>query len=348
MDSLDADFIEQRRLALQRYLRGLIEHPVLGKDFELAVFLQHEDFERGDSSSTFSKTEKVVVGVMHNLKVRDMDPRISELGRYSEKLRECLLALEDGFNGLNENIGSQISAYKRLRTSLTEFGSNDDQVRDVIITFGVFLDKLGENMEKKLQEEKDLFIAVVKDYVLYSENIDTLVKRYQSKQLQYSNLVDALNQAQEKKALLERETDRILEHHNGRDSKQGGEGGGGGSSNGGVGGRREGKKSLVINTGFASFSSIAKMFTSVDSPEVHRQKIENKIREIDNTTHLVRKTHQSNVDFVDKVVYNMKYFHEKKEIDLRNALKRYATIQDGFYRQSVAAWENMKVGFENM
>jgi PX domain len=37
-----ADFIEQRRVALERYLRRLAAHPVIGKSDELKVFLQAE------------------------------------------------------------------------------------------------------------------------------------------------------------------------------------------------------------------------------------------------------------------------------------------------------------------
>lgn len=37
-----ADFIEQRRVALERYLRRLAAHPVIGKSDELRVFLQVE------------------------------------------------------------------------------------------------------------------------------------------------------------------------------------------------------------------------------------------------------------------------------------------------------------------
>eukprot|EP00126_Sphaerothecum_destruens_P015180 Sdes_comp9104_c0_seq1m565 len=87
VNELDEEFLNRRRLSLQKYISSILRDPLLGMDSELAYFLQEDEFGTGEKPASSMLGSKRLEEVINEIKVHDMDPKISDIYKYSEQLR---------------------------------------------------------------------------------------------------------------------------------------------------------------------------------------------------------------------------------------------------------------------
>ncbi|XP_069137674.1 sorting nexin-2-like isoform X2 [Argopecten irradians] len=220
-ESGSADFVERRRLMLERFLTRTAQHPVLRKDSDFRNFLEHAgELPRATNTSALSSAG--VKRLFH--KVGDVVDKISykmeEADEWFEEKQQQVECLDSQLRKLHSSMESVVSHRKDLSNSTAAFAKSAAMLGNAEehTALSRALSQLADTEERieqiqREQADQDFFVMaeLLKDYIAL---LGAVKEVFHERVKAYKNWKDAeatLTKKRENKAKLElaNKTDKI-------------------------------------------------------------------------------------------------------------------------------------------
>ncbi|KAJ7281472.1 Vps5 C terminal like-domain-containing protein [Mycena rebaudengoi] len=168
----DDQFVRQRRFALEKCIHKIANHPVLGKDADLKLFLESDTFAL-DIKHRKAEIAQERGGLMASIGQSFAGPRFYETDEWFDRQKDYLDSLEGQLRGLVKAIELVSKQRGELATAIAEFAQTvtDLSSSDVGKQLSHSLAGLAENERKaqdlqSLQSEQDVvtLLSTVDEY----------------------------------------------------------------------------------------------------------------------------------------------------------------------------------------
>ncbi|CEP07822.1 hypothetical protein [Parasitella parasitica] len=307
------DFIEKRRISLERFIRRLAGHPILGRAEFFIMFLESSEFNDASARALREGQETVIDSIGDSLlntfsKIRKPDPRFVDMKERNERMEENLDMLQKTLLRTNKRTEDLCHDYGELTSSVRGLSDIESSYKAPLDVFAQGLDKYTCNL-KTMTIEDSRWQIEVNDYMAYFHAIKDVLKLRDQKQLDFEDLSEYLRTTIE-------EREKIIRTGDG----------------GGVAGFLAGKINEV---------------RGADTDKIRREKVlklDERVRELKDA---IDQTHQISTAFSDQVKKEDVLFNRNKAVEMFDALKIYTDAKVNFYQDSVNVWRRVVQSLEN-
>ncbi|KAG1502550.1 hypothetical protein G6F46_000799 [Rhizopus delemar] len=296
-DRFSNDFIEKRRISLERFIERITRHPILRKAEFFIMFLESSEFNDASARALRESQETVMDTIGDTLlnafaKIRKRDPRFIEMKEKSDRMEENLDLLQRTLLRSNKRTEELCEDYEELRASVR--GLSEIESDEALVRFGSTLERYAEEMRRMTREESKWQIEV-HDYMAYYRSIKGVLKLRDQKQLDYEELSDYYQSTLEEKEKIVRN-------------------------------KKDGSMANFI-------SDKINEVRGADADKIKREKIlrlDERMRELQEA---IGETHKVSTAFSDQVKKEDIFFNRNKSIELFDVLKSYTDSKVTHYRE---------------
>ncbi|CAO3689397.1 unnamed protein product [Rhizopus stolonifer] len=310
-DRFSQDFIEKRRISLERFMQRITRHPILGKAELFTLFLESTEFNNASERALREGQETMMDTIGDTLlnaftKIRKQDPRFVEMKEKSDRMEENLDILQRTLS----------RTHKRSEELCTDYEELQFSVRGLLeVEKTVFMDQFASVLNQYTNQMKQMTISEgrwqmeVYDYMSYYRSIKGVLKLRDQKQLDFEELSEYYQSTLDEK-------ERIVQN----------------KKDGGVANFISDKINEVRGT---------------DAEKIKREKIlrlDERMRELQEA---VSETHKVSTAFSDQVKKEDMFFNRNKSIELFDVLKSYTDSKVNHFHESATMWKEFVQALEN-
>ncbi|XP_061589431.1 sorting nexin-30 [Cololabis saira] len=191
VDRFSEEFVETRMKALDKFLKRVADHPVLSFNPHLNAFLTAKDLNKRQGLALLTKVGESVKHVAGGYKLRARPPEFCAMGEYldtfSQKLgtidRIAQRILKEQSEYLTE-VREYAAVYSSWVVSEEELQHPLEGVAGCVSTCCGALEELSDNMSQD-------FLPVFREYVLYIESIQNVLRKRDQSQAEYEGRLEA-------------------------------------------------------------------------------------------------------------------------------------------------------------
>ncbi|KAI8992330.1 hypothetical protein BDB01DRAFT_841649 [Pilobolus umbonatus] len=311
-DRFNAEFIEKRRISLERFMQRIARHPILGQSEIFMMFLASTEFNDA-SARALRDGQKTMFDTLGDTllnafaKIRKPDPRFIEMKERCERMEENLDMLQRTLLRTNKRYSDLQGDYHEFTESVRGLAEIEPSYRDFLLQFADCLEGYSDHLKKSVNADEEWQIEI-NDYMAYYHDIKDVLKLRDQKQLDYEELTMYLKSTVEEREKIVR--DRKSE---------------------GVTGFITGK----INEA-----------RGADYDKMKRERVlrlDERVRELQEA---IDQTHDISTAFSDQVKKEDVYFNRNKCVELYHVLQSYTDAKINHY-QEVMGVNDKYVGAEN-
>ncbi|KAI9251215.1 hypothetical protein BY458DRAFT_590026 [Sporodiniella umbellata] len=329
-DRFSQDFIEKRRVSLERFIQRIARHPILGKAELFVLFLESSEFNNTSERALRESQETMIDTIGDTLlnaftKIHKRDPRFVEMKEKSDRMEENLDLLQRTLMRTHRRLEELCGDYEEFQTGI--LGLSEIESADSMQKFASILNQYNQQMKKMTASESQWQMEVY-DYMLYYRSIKSVLKLRDQKQLDHEELSNYYRSTVDEK-------ERLIQN------------------------RKEG--------GVASFiSDKINEVRGADSEKIKREKIlrlDERMREVYEHMYLFISGFNPNIDpklkdavsetqkvstaFSDQVKKEDMFFNRNKSIELFETLKSYTDSKVTYFSESTTMWKEFIQSLEN-
>ncbi|PHZ16855.1 uncharacterized protein RHIMIDRAFT_232305 [Rhizopus microsporus ATCC 52813] len=312
-DRFSNDFIEKRRISLERFIQRIARHPILGKAEFFIMFLESSEFNDASARALREGQETVMDTIGDTLlnafaKIRKPDPRFVEMKERSDRMGENLDLLQKTLLRSNKRTEDLCNDYEELTTSVQGLAEMETDYEQPLSDFASVLEKYTRSMREMTIEDSKWQIEVY-DYMSYYHAIKGVLKLRDQKQLDFEELSDYFQTTLEEK-------ERVV---------------------------RDKKDSSVTNFITDKINEVR----GTDASKMKRERIlrlDERMRELQEA---IEETHKVSTAFSDQVKKEDMFFTRNKSVELFEVLKSYTDGKVKHYSESVNLWREFVHALEN-
>ncbi|KAI9293612.1 putative sorting nexin-4 [Neoconidiobolus thromboides FSU 785] len=296
-DRFGEDFIEKRRVALERFLNRLANHPTLQRTSYLKKFLDSPDW----SSNSVEKVKGE--GMLENLsdsivnafsRVKKADEKFINIKENVDKFEENIMGIEKMHQKiLKKQLEIQME-YLELNKAVASLGELETGMVTSLNLFAKVNEEFGDEIKRLVKTEDMYYLSHLREYLAYSNAVKGVLKLRDQKQVDFEELTDYL-QAQVS------ELDRIR-------------------STGRAGG---------LSSFFKEKYEGMKGVDQEQAKQARITKCEEKIKELEEA---VSSSHEVSEAFNQEVEKEFEVFQHSKTVDLKEALVNYSKNKVDFFK----------------
>ncbi|KAL9554219.1 hypothetical protein MBANPS3_002926 [Mucor bainieri] len=312
-DRFSTDFIEKRRISLERFVQRIARHPILGRAEFFVMFLESSEFNDASARALREGQETVMDTIGDSLlnafsKIRKPDPRFVEMKERNDRMEENLDLLQKTLLRTNKRTEDLCHDYEEFTSSVRGLAEIESSYKAPLSHFAEGLEKYSYNLKTMTIEDSKWQIEV-NDYMAYFHAVKDVLKLRDQKQLDFEELSDYLQTTIEEREKTIRTGD-----------------------NGGVAGFLTGKLNEV---------------RGADTDKIKREKVlklDERVRELQDA---IEQTHQVSTAFSDQVKKEDAFFTQNKTVEMFDVLKTYTDAKVNFYQDSVNIWRQVVQSLES-
>ncbi|KAF8216563.1 Vps5 C terminal like-domain-containing protein [Mycena galopus ATCC 62051] len=203
----DDQFVRQRRFALEKCIHKIANHPVLGKDPDLKLFLESDTFSL-DIKHRKAEIAQQSGGLMATIGQSITGPRFYETDEWFDRQKAYLDSLEAQLRGLVKAIELVSKQRSELATTMAEFATNvtDLSQSDVGKQLASSLAGLAD-VERKAQDIQS--VQAEEDIVTLLSTVDEYARLINSVRLAFNSRIRTYHSWR----AAEAETQRVKQTH---------------------------------------------------------------------------------------------------------------------------------------
>ncbi|KAI8372290.1 hypothetical protein EDC96DRAFT_64911 [Choanephora cucurbitarum] len=323
-DRFSTEFIEKRRISLERFIQRIARHPVLGRADFFIMFLESSEFNDASARASREGQETMIDTIGDSLlnafsKIRKPDPRFVEMKERSDRMEENLDMLQKTLLRTTKRTQDLYQDYQEFTSSTRGLAQIEPSFEKDLAIFADGLEQYTTHLSKVATHESQWQIEV-HDYMAYFHAIKDVLKLRDQKQLDFEELSDYLTATIDERANLVRGKKKSSGHGN------------------------------LAMTG----SSVANFITGklnevrgADTEKIKREKVlklDERVRELQEA---IEQTHQVTTAFSDQVRKEDAFFNQNRQVEIFDSLKSYTDAKVDFYRDSVQVWRDVVQKLEN-
>ncbi|KAI8140829.1 hypothetical protein BJV82DRAFT_621302 [Fennellomyces sp. T-0311] len=316
-DRFGTDFVERRRISLQRFLQRIARHPILRQAEFFVMFLESSEFNDASARALREGQETMIDTIGDSLlnafaKIRKRDERFVQMKERVDRLEDNLTMLEKTLARTNKRADELGHDYDEFAQSVRGLVKHEANVELPLSKFATALDEYSSAM-KKMNAHDSLWLGEIHDYMSYYSVMKGVLKLRDQKQLDFEELSDYLQQT-----VAERE--RTLHP-------------------------RPGDSTYNI-AGY--FTDKINEVRGADADKIKREKVlrlNDRIRELQDA---IEQTHEVSTAFSEQVKREDDFLAQSKAAEIRDALQDYTDSKVEFFQQGANIWREIATTLEQM
>ncbi|KAJ9051987.1 intercellular trafficking and secretion [Entomophthora muscae] len=304
-DRFSEDFIEKRRVSLERFLNRLALHPTLQRSPYMKKFLDSPDWS---SSSVRVHGEGLLENLSESIvnaftKIKRPDPVFVEIKDEIDKFEENLSAIEKMHQRILKRNTEIETEYIELSNAVSSLSLLETGMQDSLSQYSGAISDYALEIKNSNKYEDMYYLSHIREYIAYCQCVKSVLKLREQKQLDVQELTNYL-QAQVG------ELDRIR-------------------STG-----RAGGLSNFLKDKYEGMKGI----DQEQAKQSRLAKCEEKINELEDA---VAKSDAECAAFSKEVLKEFEIFQHSKTVDLKDALVTYSRTKVEFFKKSIEIWESV-------
>ncbi|KAI8076431.1 uncharacterized protein B0P05DRAFT_545850 [Gilbertella persicaria] len=296
-DRFSSEFIEKRRISLERFTQRIARHPILGRADFFIMFLESSEFNDASARALREGQETMMDTIGDSLlnafsKIRKPDPRFIEMKERSDRMEENLDMLQKTLLRTTKRTQDLSHDYEEFTVSVRELADIEPSFKPDLDCFAHGLEQYATSLGAMAAQDSQWQIEV-HDYMAYYHAIKDVLKLRDQKQLDFEELSDYLQSTMDERAKTLRE-----------------------------------KPTGVTNYITGKLNEVR----GADVDKIKREKVlrlDERVRELQEA---IDQTHQVNTAFSDQVKKEDAFFNQNKQVEMLDALKTYTDAKVDFYR----------------
>ncbi|KAI8987387.1 hypothetical protein BDF20DRAFT_910016 [Mycotypha africana] len=313
-DRFSQEFVEKRRMSLERFMQRIARHPILSKAELFIKFLEASDFNDASARALREANETMMDTLGDSLlnafaKIRKPDPRFLEMKERNEKLEENLDMLQRVLARTNKRTEDLLHDYEEFTSSvegLSDIMAGESPLYKTILN--IFSNGLHQfsNRLKTMNTEDTKWQIETHDSMAYYHAVQAVLKLRDQKQLDFEELNVYLHNTMEEKEKLMRD-----------------------------------KRGAEVRGVTGYITGMLNEVRGADSQKLKREKIlrlDDRVKELQEA---IDQTHEVSTAFSEQVKKEDAFFNHNKRMELYDALKTYTNAKVDFYENSISIWREV-------
>jgi len=204
MDRFGDEFVERRRVSLERFLNRCYNHSSLRSDLSLNSFLTTDNWiasSKVDEKDLIDNVSDVLVNAF--TKVKKQDSRITEIVEEVQIYEENFSAVEKNFVKAIKFLRESSDIHLEFADCLDGLSNLEIGNQEQLIEFATLSRHFSNELRRMSFEEEKGFVGYIHDHIGYCSAIKEVLKTRDSKQIEFESLTNYLNQQLEEKEKLQ-------------------------------------------------------------------------------------------------------------------------------------------------
>ncbi|KAG2197950.1 hypothetical protein INT47_002977 [Mucor saturninus] len=195
-DRFSSDFIEKRRISLERFVQRIARHPILGKADFFIMFLQSPDFNDASARALREGQETVIDTIGDSLlnafsKIRKPDQKFIDMKEHNHLMQDNLDMLQKTLARTLKRSEDLCHDYEDFTKSVRGLADIEPSYKSDLTSFAQGLERYTQNL-KGIHAHDDEWLIEVQDYMAYYHAVTDVLKLRDQKQLDFEELSDYL------------------------------------------------------------------------------------------------------------------------------------------------------------
>ncbi|XP_064605914.1 sorting nexin-30-like [Liolophura sinensis] len=206
LDRFSPEFIRVRQRALQKFLTRIADHPVLSFNTHFQVFLTAKAWEFAAHKKQGSGLISRVADSLHNMgaayMMKSRQPEFTAMQEYILTFSDKLGVLER----ISQRIVKEQTDYLMDLYSwgpvYTLWSNSEEKLTPALLSMSHTLEKCSAALKDLIDSTDDCLTQPLKEYILYTEAVKTVLRRRDAIQMEYDMTVEELNKRKDERELL--------------------------------------------------------------------------------------------------------------------------------------------------
>lgn len=304
-DRFSDDFIEKRRVSLERFMNRLAIHPTLQRSSYMKKFLDSPDWS---SSSVKVHGEGLLENLSESIvnaftKIKRPDPVFMEMKDTIDKFEQNLSSIEKMHQKILKKQSEVETEYIELSNAVSSLAILETGMATSLNLFSSVTNDYAQELKKSAKTEDFYYLSHIREYIAYCQCVKSVLKLREQKQLDVQELTNYL-QAQVG------ELDKIR-------------------STG-----RAGGLSSFLKDKYDGMKGV----DQEQAKQTRLTRCEEKITELEDA---VAKSDAECSAFSKEVLKEFEIFQNSKTVDLKDALITFSRSKVDFFKKSIEIWEKV-------
>ncbi|CAL1548533.1 unnamed protein product [Lymnaea stagnalis] len=203
MDRFSTEFLRVRQTALQKFLTRLADHPVLSFDKCFQIFLTAKAWEfqahKKQGSGFLSRVSDSLHSMSASYMMKNRPPEFAVMHDYITLLSDKLGVMDRISQRVSKEQNDYMAELLEWGPCYTLWANSEDQLTGALLTMSKAVDECVKAVKDLIDETDSRFSQPLKEYLLYSECIKTVLRRRDAIQNQYDMVVEELSKRKDEK-----------------------------------------------------------------------------------------------------------------------------------------------------
>ncbi|OZJ02576.1 hypothetical protein BZG36_04199 [Bifiguratus adelaidae] len=308
-DRFGPEFVNKRRISLQRFLERISRHPILQRSEHLQAFLESPTFNsKAARASRKDQSALENIGdVLLNAfsKIKKPDERFIQMKDNLDKLEENLNMVEKLCNRIGKRTADLQQDYSEFASSIYGLAALETGITLPLNQFGDTVQQYSGAMKAMNSREEFEYFSEIHEYLAYCAAVKNVLKLRDQKQLDFEELSDYLqNTITEREKTLHSRGDRGIN----------------------ISGYITDKMNEV---------------RGVEKERVRQEKLEKLNARVAELQSAVEQSNDVSNAFSTQVEKEFSIFQKSKTIELRDSLIAYTDSHVEFYEKGMELWSKI-------
>ncbi|XP_050539265.1 sorting nexin-4-like [Daktulosphaira vitifoliae] len=194
-DTMDPDFIDRRRAALESFLKRIASHIELGFDETFIRFLGEKENWVDDNATSYGiikDTEHSIKNFNLSIRNKTSDGRFEAIKSYSNKLQGSINKVLSCRAKRAENLYNVDMLHSHYGKIFSELSAVDNDVGDAVQKTGHYMDSIASAITPALEDE-EFIMDQLKEYLAFTNSLHTLTRNHDLMHYNLDNLNNMSN-----------------------------------------------------------------------------------------------------------------------------------------------------------
>ncbi|XP_068670146.1 sorting nexin-4-like [Montipora foliosa] len=317
-DKFDPDFIEKRKVALERFLLRCASHPQLSMDLTYTSFFHQEEGwkEAVQATNYQSKVDSRLKS--WSASAKEPDRRFEDMKHYGDNLGSNVAAMIKVRQRIADIVYLIYKHHASYGKIFSEWSTLEEEMGDGLQKTGHYMDRLAASVDEVLEEDDMNFSEQLKEYLYFSDVLKGVAHKQQLRQYDVEKAEENLTNRKTQRDDMIAQKEAI-----------------------------ESGKAPAKSGGF-SFKGLSSMIFGAESAEVLESKIANLDEQIGDVEETVQTTKEDLRLFNEEALKDYERFKKQEVRDLREVLASHIKTQMALCKVGISTWEEVKETAKNL
>ncbi|XP_029640927.1 sorting nexin-30-like isoform X1 [Octopus sinensis] len=206
LDRFSSEFLRVRQQALQKFLTRIADHPVLSFDKHFHVFLTAKAWEFNAHKKKGQGLISRVTNSLHNISasymMKNRPPEFAVMHDYVQSFGDKLASVDRITQRILKEQSEYVEELNDWSPVYTLWSNSEDKLTPALLTMSRAIEANCVAIKESIDEIEESFCQPLKEYMLYTEAVKTVLRRRDAIQAEYDWTIDELDKKKDEREQL--------------------------------------------------------------------------------------------------------------------------------------------------